>query len=60
MGIGYATVEDVYWDFAYELTESTTGYTPYQYYVDGQHAVNDIVQHRWRNKFVVTLKMKME
>lgn len=60
LGIGYAIDEDAYWDFAYELTESTTGYTPYRFYVDGQNVVDNIVQHRWRNKFVVTLKVKME
>ena len=60
LGFGYAFDTDAYWDFAYELTESTTGYTPYRYDVDGENAVNDIVQHRWRNKFVVTLKVKME
>ena len=59
-GIGYATQEDSYWDFAYELTESTTGYTPYRFYVDGQNAVNDIVQHRWRSKVIITLKVKIE
>lgn len=59
LGIGYATEEDTFWDFAYELTETTSGYTPYQYYDDGQNLVNDIVQRRWRNKFVITLKVKM-
>ena len=59
LGIGYATDEETSWDFAYELTESTTGYTPYQYYVDGENTVGDIVQHRFRNKFIVTLKIKM-
>ncbi len=60
LGIGYATEADTYWDFAYELTESTSGYTPYRFYVDGQNLVTDIVQHRWRNKFVITLKVKMQ
>ena len=59
LGIGYATEEDIYWDFAYELTETTSGYTPYQFYVGGQNIVDDIVQRRWRNKFVITLKVKM-
>ena len=59
LGIGYATTDDTSWDFAYELTESTTAYTPYQYYVEDENVVGDIVQHRFRNKFVVTLKIKM-
>lgn len=60
LGIGYATSQEFSWDFAYELTHSTTGYTPYQYYVDGTNAVDDAVQSQWRNKFVVTLKLKIE
>ena len=60
LGVGYATNDDTSWDFAYELTESTTAYTPYQYYVDGENIVNPIVQRRWRNKFFVTLKVKIE
>lgn len=60
LGIGYATEENIFWDFAYELAEATSGYTPYQYYEDGQNLVNDIVLRRWRNKFVITLKVKME
>lgn len=58
-GIGYATHADTFWDFAYELSESTTAYTPYQYYVDGNNNVESAIQHRWRNKFVATLKIKM-
>lgn len=60
LGIGYATTEDTSWDFAYELTGSTTAYTPYQYYVEGENVVSDIVQRRWRSKFLITLKVKME
>ena len=59
LGIGYAVNEVTSWDFAYELTHSTTGYTPYHYYIDGVNAVNDAVRSQWRNKFVVTLKMKI-
>ncbi len=59
LGIGYATTEEVlWWDFAYELSRSVIGYTPYQCYVDGAYLVDDIVQHYWRNKLVVTMKMK--
>ena len=60
LGIGYATQGDSFWDFAYELSEATTGYTPYQYYEDGENVVQDVVQRLWRNKFVITLKVKME
>ena len=60
LGIGYATTEDTSWDFAYELTGSTTAYTPYQYYVEGENVVSDIVQRHWRSKFLITLKVKME
>ena len=59
LGIGYATEEDIMWDFAYELSRSVRGYTPYQCYDDGQNIVDDIVQHYWRNKLVVTMKIKM-
>ena len=59
LGIGYAVNEVTSWDFAYELSHSTTGYTPYQYYIDGVNNVNDAVCSQWRNKFVVTLKMKI-
>lgn len=59
LGIGYAVSEDTSWDFAYELTESTTEYTPYQCYVDGQNIVNNVIQQRWRNKLVVTMKVKL-
>jgi hypothetical protein len=59
LGVGYATGAVTSWDFAYELSESTTAYTPYGYYVDGQNIVNDLVQHKWRNKVVATLKFKL-
>lgn len=59
LGIGYAVNEETTWDFAYELTQSTTGYTPYQFYVDEQNAVEDAVRRQWRNKLVVTLKVKL-
>ena len=59
LGIGYATDEDVCWDFAYELSEGIKGYTPYQCYVDGEPIVDDIVQRQWRNKLVVTMKVKL-
>ena len=60
LGIGYATTEEVlWWDFAYELSRNVKGYTPYQCYVDGTYLVEDIVQHYWRNKLVVTMKMKL-
>ena len=58
LGLGYATSETTSWDFAYELSESTTGYTPYGYYDGNQNLVEPIVQHRWRNKLMITLKMK--
>ena len=58
-GIGYTTPGGMSWDFAYELSETTTVFTPYQYYVDGVNDVNDITQRRWRNKLVITLKVKI-
>lgn len=58
-GIGYTTPGGMSWDFAYELSETTTVFTPYQYYVDGVNEVNDITQRRWRNKLVITLKVKI-
>ena len=60
LGIGYATNDDTSWDFAYDLTESTTAYTPYQSYGDGENVVNSVLQRRWRNKFYITLKVRME
>ena len=60
MGLGYATSQTVSWDFAYELTECTTAYTPYRCYDGDQSIVDDVVQHRWRNKLMVTLKFKIE
>ncbi len=60
LGIGYATHDETTWDFAYELTESTTAYTPYQFYVDNENTVGDVVQRRWRSKFFITLKVKIE
>ena len=59
LGIGYAVSRETSWDFAYELSHSTTGFTPYQCYVDGQNIVEDAVRHQWRNKVVVTLKFKI-
>lgn len=59
LGLGYATSENTFWDFAYELTEATSAYAPYQCFVDGQNIVNDVTQRQWRNKFVITMKIKM-
>ena len=60
LGLGYITEDDVIaWDFAYELGSSLQKYTPYQCYVDGECIVDDIVQRQWRNKLVVTMKMKL-
>lgn len=59
-GIGYATSDISHWDFAYEVTEATSGYTPYQYFADGVNVVPDIVQHKWRSKIVATLKIKIQ
>ena len=58
IGLGFPVSESTSWDFAYELTESTTGYTPYSYYDGDQNLVDPVVQRRWRNKLMVTLKMK--
>ena len=58
-GIGYAISDETYWDFAYELTHAPSGYTPYQYYVDGTNLVQSVVQHKWRSKLVATLKIKL-
>jgi long-subunit fatty acid transport protein len=60
LGFGYAVSQETSWDFAYELTQSTTGFTPYQVYIDGQNIVEDAVRHQWRNKLVVTLKIKIK
>lgn len=59
VGIGYTTEGGTLWDFAYELSGSVRNYTPYQYYVDGENIVDDIVQHQWRNKLVVTMRIKI-
>lgn len=60
LGWGYITDNDVIcWDFAYELSRGIQAYTPYQFYVDGENIVDDIVQRQWRNKLVVTMKMKL-
>ena len=59
-GIGYATSDISFWDFAYEVTEATSGYTPYQFFVDGVNVVPAVEQHKWRSKFVATLKIKIE
>lgn len=60
LGLGYITLDDVVaWDFAYELSSGLQKYTPYQCYVDGECIVDDIVQRQWRNKLVVTMKMKL-
>ena len=59
IGIGYITNNNVCWDFAYELSESTTAYTPYQYYEEDSNIVESAIQHRWRNKIVATMKLKM-
>lgn len=58
LGIGYTSESETIWDFAYELSGSDWSYTPYQCYENGQNIVEDVVQHRWRNKFVVTMKSK--
>ena len=59
LGIGYASSDDTSWDFAYELTRTTKGYFPYQYFVDNENIVNEVTQHWWRNKLVVTMKIKL-
>ena len=60
LGLGYITEEDgIAWDFAYELSRGLQKYTPYQCYVDGECIVDDVVQHQWRNKLVVTMKVKL-
>lgn len=59
LGIGYPTSEETSWDFAYELSQSTTSRTPYQCYADGAPLVDNILQYQWRNKFLVTLKVKL-
>lgn len=59
-GFGYAAGRIASWDFAYELTECTTGYTPYSCYDGDENIAGEVVQHRWRNKLMVTLKIKIE
>ena len=60
LGFGFAVSQETTWDFAYEITQSTTGYTPYQYYIDGLNAVGDAVRSQWRNKFVITMKARIQ
>ena len=57
IGIGYASGESI-WDFCYELTRMQTGTYPYLYYEGDDLAVEEILQHWMRNKFVVTWKVK--
>ena len=59
IGIGYVTDGGAYWDFAYELSQSTTAFTPYQVYVDDVNIVEDAIQYLWRNKVTATLKLKL-
>jgi len=60
VGIGYVTVNNAYWDFAYELGQSTTLYTPYNFYdAQGENIVEDVVQRQWRSKVTATLKFKL-
>lgn len=59
LGLGYAASESITWDFAYELSHSTSRYTPYQYDVNGENVVEDAVRRQWRNKLVVTLKIRL-
>lgn len=59
LGFGFATSQEYSWDFAYELTHSTTGYVPYQYYLDEVNAVAEASLSQWRNKFVITMKMRL-
>lgn len=59
LGLGYATSENSTWDFAYELSESTIEYLPYGYYDGDQCLVDAIVQRRWRNKLMITYKLKL-
>lgn len=59
VGFGYAISQETSWDFAYELTHSITGYTPYRYYIDGRNTVDVAERNQWRNKLVVTLKVKL-
>lgn len=59
LGLGYAVSQATSFDFAYELSQSTTGYTPYRHLVDGQNDVEDAIRHQWRNKLTVTLKVKL-
>lgn len=60
LGLGYTTENGIIaWDFAYELSRGLQGYTPYQYYIDNENIIEDVVQHLWRNKLVITIKMKI-
>ena len=59
LGIGYTTPGNVSWDFAYEITETTTIYSPYSYYVDGNNIAGEVSQYKFRNKLVATLKLKL-
>ena len=59
LGFGFATSQEYSWDFAYELTHCTTGYVPYQYYLDEVNAVAEASLSQWRNKFVITMKMRL-
>lgn len=59
LGFGYAAIGGFNWDFAYELTETSTEFSPYYYYVNGENIAGNIVQHSLRNKFIITLKIKI-
>ena len=59
LGIGYVSLSGIYWDFAYELSESRSESSPYQFYVDDTNIVAPSIQHRWRNKLVATMKIKL-
>lgn len=59
LGLGYASSPTTSWDFAYELTECTTGYSPYSYFENGQNVTGEVVQRLWRNKLMITLKFRI-
>lgn len=59
LGIGYVSLSNIYWDFAYEISESSSTFTPYQYYVNEENIVSPGSQHHWRNKLVATMKIKL-
>lgn len=59
LGVGYVSLSGIHWDFAYELSETGSEYSPYLFYINDVNVVAAAVQQRWRNKLVATMKIKL-